>query len=105
MPLLREVAPGQFAACHFAEQLTLKGASTLSPPARADRRLTRTARGAPRFAPTLTYLKSERTCTMTANPWRRADRPLAISHRGHSIALPREHPRRLREGRSSWAAR
>ncbi len=28
VPLLREVAPGQFAACHFAEQLTLKGAST-----------------------------------------------------------------------------
>jgi peptide/nickel transport system ATP-binding protein len=28
VPLLREVAPGQFAACHFAEELTLKGAST-----------------------------------------------------------------------------
>jgi peptide/nickel transport system ATP-binding protein len=28
IPLLREVAPGQFAACHFAEELTLKGAST-----------------------------------------------------------------------------
>jgi peptide/nickel transport system ATP-binding protein len=28
VPLLREVAPGQFAACHFAEQLTLKGAVT-----------------------------------------------------------------------------
>ena len=28
VPLLREVAPGQFAACHLAEQLTLKGAST-----------------------------------------------------------------------------
>jgi peptide/nickel transport system ATP-binding protein len=27
-PLLREVAPGQFAACHFAEELTLKGAMT-----------------------------------------------------------------------------
>jgi peptide/nickel transport system ATP-binding protein len=27
-PLLREVAPGQFAACHFAEELTLKGAVT-----------------------------------------------------------------------------
>jgi peptide/nickel transport system ATP-binding protein len=28
VPLLREVAPGQFAACHFAEELTLKGAAT-----------------------------------------------------------------------------
>jgi peptide/nickel transport system ATP-binding protein len=27
VPLLREVAPGQFAACHFAESLTLKGAA------------------------------------------------------------------------------
>lgn len=25
---------------------------------------------------------------MTTNPWRRADRPLTISHRGHSIAYP-----------------
>ena len=28
VPLLREVSPGQFAACHFAEELTLKGAAT-----------------------------------------------------------------------------
>src|SRR5687768_8425549 len=25
---------------------------------------------------------------MTTNPWRRAERPLTISHRGHSIAYP-----------------
>jgi peptide/nickel transport system ATP-binding protein len=28
VPLLREVAPGQFSACHFADTLTLKGAAT-----------------------------------------------------------------------------
>ncbi len=28
VPLLREVVPGQFAACHFGETLTLKGASS-----------------------------------------------------------------------------
>ena len=63
-PEWKEYRPGHFAACHFADTLSLKGALKAL------------------------ILPLKGNTVMSTNPWLREHRPLSIAHRGHSIAYP-----------------